>query len=452
MINLNPFKQSHVESQIADVLHAHEVRLEALSIDRTESESEIEANNALLVELGIVDELILPLGEIDTTPDSSTLPSWLECLSDAQRLVGAGHKMEDLFTLAELKALDVELGLLNEEYLEVHHLDVVDLAIPVAAGLISALVDTLSVGVPQRTAEGLRAGPFENYVRDWFEHAFPAEEMELLARKSTAKVPYDAPYNSGFTSEYVEGLWSSMHRLYSLGHDPLLGLVVGTHDILNGKMTTIDKLGEVVCQKMDERYEGREEATIFAALCKQVIHMKTDVNTAMGLPAPFMGLFNLMQFGSIGEEEQTIAEIIQGMYYEGYDFKHFCAQSMPVMLAEVIVRLGYCLKRISEGHSIRESVPLTTNRKKRPKLGTMLFIAHAIATGVNAGKVAFTKNPMEISYPQWIAFSLYSFKQAKWALIEKPYENYRHVMDLLEADIARMSMPTVREPVAIGAL
>ena len=39
----------------------------------------------------------------------------------------------------------------------------------------------------------------------------------------------------------------------------------------------------------------------------------------MGLPAPLMGLFNLFQSGSIGEAEQTVAEIVQRIYYEGYD-------------------------------------------------------------------------------------------------------------------------------------
>ncbi len=31
----------------------------------------------------------------------------------------------------------------------------------------------------------------------------------------------------------------------------------------------------------------------------------------MGLPAPLMGLFNLLQFGEIGKEEETIAQIVQ---------------------------------------------------------------------------------------------------------------------------------------------
>ena len=184
-------------------------------------------------------------------------------------------------------------------------------------------------------------------------------------------------------------------------------------------VATIDKAGNVVSQVM-ENYADRKESDIFAALAKQVLHLKSDVTTSMGLPVPLMSLFNLLQFGSIGEEEQTIAEIVQGMYYEGYDFIHFCSMSIPAMLVEVIVRLGYAIKRIKEGHKIKDSIPLSLNREKHPKLATMLFIAHAGATAANAGKVYFTQNPVAINYPQWIAFSKYTYSQLKWALLEKP--------------------------------
>ena len=114
---------------------------------------------------------------------------------------------------------------------------------------------------------------------------------------------------------------SHYHRLLSLGHDPLLGFVFGVADILTGRMTTIDKSGKIVSQVM-EVYADRKESDVFAALAKQIIHFKSDITTSMGLPAPLMSLFNLLQFGSIGEEELTIAEIVQGMHYEGYDFIH----------------------------------------------------------------------------------------------------------------------------------
>ena len=108
------------------------------------------------------------------------------------------------------------------------------------------------------------------------------------------------------------------------------------------------------------------------------------------------------------------------MYYEGYDFIHFCSMSIPAMLVEVIVRLGYAVKRIKEGHRIKDFIPLSLNREKHPKLATMLFIAHAGAAAANAGKVYFTQNPVAINYPQWLAFAKYSYSQLKWVLLEKP--------------------------------
>ena len=90
------------------------------------------------------------------------------------------------------------------------------------------------------------------------------------------------------------------------------------------------------------------------------------------------------------------------------------------MLIEVIVRMGYSLKRIHEGKSIKDSIPFSLNREKNPKLSTMLFISHSISCSVNAGKIYFTKNPLAINYPEWLTFARYSFKQLKWALIQKP--------------------------------
>ena len=145
-----------------------------------------------------------------------------------------------------------------------------------------------------------------------------------------------------------------------------------------------------------------------------------------------MGLFNLFQFGSVGEYEQSIAEIVQGMYFEGYDFIHFCSMSIPTMLIEVIVRISYSMKRIKEGNKIRDSIPFSLNREKHPKLGTMLFIAHSGATAINAGKVYFTKNPMAINYPQWLAFAKYSYKQLKAVIIENPVARRAYIEGKLE--------------------
>ena len=56
------------------------------------------------------------------------------------------------------------------------------------------------------------------------------------AAEARAKVPYDVVRPK-------DGRTPNVHRLASLGHDPLLGLVFGVCDIISGSCTFIDKSG-----------------------------------------------------------------------------------------------------------------------------------------------------------------------------------------------------------------
>lgn len=421
------------EKRINKVLAYQAKQLDEIEVpDITGIEDRIAASERLLSELGYA----LPA---NVTRSSSAqrailcVPSWDDLCAEAERAIAYEVEIEDLFTAEELQENTLAVRRLNYEYNQIHRLDKFDVAIAVAAGLLAGAVDILLVGVPQKTPDGLKAGPLSDYIRDAFDRKFPPEEMKKLANSKVSKVPFDAQDNRN-TAEWVEGLSAYYHRLLSLGHDPLLGFVFGVADILTGRMTTIDKAGKIVSQVM-ENYADRTEADIFAALAKQVAHLKSDMTTSMGLPAPMMGLFNLMQFGSIGEYEQTVAEIVQGMYYEGYDFIHFCSMSVSAMLVEVVVRLGYAIKRIKEGVTVKDAIPISTNHEKMPKLGTMLFTAHSAAAAINAGKVAFTENPMAINYPQWIAFAKYSYQQLKWSLVTKPALRDRFVLDTIGSEL-----------------
>lgn len=415
---MSKYKYSETEKQINSVLKHQDEALKSIQFPyTTEADATVSKAEALLRSLGYQPEALKAFAPAQPRK-VMVVPTWDECCAEAERHIGTGCELESLFTEEELRNNELAIRQLNEEFNAVHRLDAFDISIAALAGLVGAAVDILLVGIPQKTPDGLKGGPLSNYVREYFDKKFPEEEMQKLANSKISKVPYDAQDNR-HTTIRVEGLSAYYHRLLQLGHDPLLGFVFGVADILSGRMTTIDKAGTIVSQVM-ENYADRKESDIFAALAKQVIHFKSDVTTSMGLPVPLMSLFNLLQFGSIGEEEQTIAEIVQGMYYEGYDFIHFCSMSIPAMLVEVIVRLGYAIKRIKEGHRVKDSIPLSLNREKHPKLATMLFIAHAGATAANAGKVYFTHNPVAINYPQWIAFAKYSYSQLKWILFEKP--------------------------------
>lgn len=430
---MSKFKYTEAEQQFNNVLNHQSKELSSIKRpDMASAEACISESEALLKELGISTENMPKV--VNPTPNRvMVVPTWEELCNQAEQKVGSTTDLESLFTYEELRMNQAALRALNADYNNIHKLDKIDITICAAAGILGAVIDILLIGIPQKTPEGLKGGPLSNYVRDWFNRRFPEEEMEKLANSKVSKVSFDAQDNR-HTTEYVTGLSAYYHRLLSLGHDPILGLIFGVYDILNGKMTTIDKTGKIVSQVM-ENYADRKESDIFAAIAKQIIHFKSDITTSMGLPAPLMALFNLLQFGSIGEEEQTIAEIVQGMYYEGYDFIHFCSMSIPTMIIEVIIRLGYGIKRIKEGNSIKNSIPFSLNREKHPKLNTMLFIGHSAATAVNAGKVYFTKNPMAINYPQWVAFAKYSYKQLKWVLLEKPELRDAYVRGIIAEEL-----------------
>lgn len=416
---MSKYKYSDSEKQINSVLKYQDDTLKGIKrIDLSLANERIAESEDLLKSLGYSLENISKTSTVNTHKSIMTIPKWDELYGKAEVQTGTNVELESLFTQEELQNNSQAVLMLNAEYNALHKLDKFDVIISAAAGILGAAMDILLVGIPKKVPEGLKGGPLSNYVRDWFDKKFPANDMDKLANSKVSKVPFDAQDNR-HTTEHVEGLSAYYHRLLSLGHDPLLGLIIGVFDIKHGTMTTIDKTGKVVCQVM-ENYDNRKESSIFAAIAKQLIHFKSDITTSMGLPAPLMGLFNLLQFGNIGDEDQTIAEIVQGMYYEGYDFIHFCSMSIPVMIIEVVIRLSYAIKRIKEGHSVKDSIPFSLNREKHPKLATMLFIGHSVSTAVNAGKVYFTKNPMAINYPQWIAFAKYSYKQLKWAIVEKP--------------------------------
>jgi len=403
--------------------------------DSSMVESSIASSESLLRSLGYGNQVEGAKGNhaFQLPSKIMVVPTWDELCRKASLSVQGNCELESLFTPEELESNSQYIRQLNSEFNDLHRLDAVDYSICAIAGIIASVVDIFLVGIPEKTPDGLRAGPLSNFIRQEFDKKFPPEEMEKLANKKSSKVPYDAQDNRN-TSVDINGLSAYYHRLLSLGHDPLLGFAVGVFDIMTGRMTTIDKKGKIVSQVM-ECYADRKEINIFEAIAKQFRHLISDLNTSMGLPVPLMGVFNLLQFGNVDECEQTIAEVVQGMYYKGYDFEHFCTMSIPTMIVEVVVRVLFCFKRLKEGHVLKESIPVSLQHEKHPKLATMLFIAHSSATAINAGKVYFTENPMSINYPQWIAFARYSYKQLKWVLLQKSELRDKYVSGKLNEEL-----------------
>lgn len=419
---------------ISKILKYHEKELEKIKeTNDTNIENTIIDTENLLQSLGID---ILKVPKIKKNKKIIYMSTWEELLNKANEDINEKVDIKDIFTNEELNENKKVLKIYTDEFNAIYRLDNFDIAIGIIGGILGAIIDILLIGIPKKTKNGIKAGPLANYVRDYFDKVFPKDEMKKLANSKISKVPFDAQDNRN-TKIPVEGLSTYYHRLLQLGHDPILGLLFGVTDILNGTMTTIDKKGNFERQVIDG-YANRKEYDIFSAIAKQLIHFASDITTSIGLPAPLMSLFNFLQIGKIGEYEQTVAEIVQGMYFEGYDFIHFCSMSIPTMITEVFIRIGYALKKLKEGKSINECIPFSLKRENNYKLSTMLFLGHTSSCAINTGKVCFTKDPLAINYSEWLAFLKYSYRQLKLGLIDKPELRNKFVQGKLDNEFLDM--------------
>ena len=132
-------------------------------------------------------------------------------------------------------------------------------------------------------------------------------------------VPYDITRGCGNFGVSMEG---GLHRIHTLGHDPILGWIFGTMNILSDTITLEDFRTFSVCMEHGRKHwvsvsslsyafldavdsikedPNRLPAAVFA----QALHLKSDVFTKQGLPIPLV--------------ESFAPEVANKVYKAGYD-------------------------------------------------------------------------------------------------------------------------------------
>ena len=422
------------DSQYQKVILHQQQRIDRLKKQQQttaqKTESIISASETLLQSLG---KPLPSQPELETMKKSTVtgLRTWEEILRAAERDIDYEVSLTDILPENEIFVGQQKLQAIRDRYNLEHRLDVLDWGIAGVAGTLAALVDIFLVQVP--SSKGLlggvdtQGGVLSDKIRKQLRNLYSPDQISQL--EDEFWVPYDAS-TSRKLAEKVAGLGPRSHRFQSLGHDPVLGFIFGVLDIMKGRFSAIDKTGKLIVQAIPGAPSG---IGLFEAFATQLGHLKSDIATAAGLPAPFMPLFQFLQFGNI--DGRTVGELSRTMYTKGYDFGHFLAMSIPVAIIEVVVRLFYFAKRLHEGYSFLDALPINIPGKSRkPKLQTMLFTAHTIATAANAGKVYFAANPLGINLPQWLWFIKNSYHQLKWAVWIKENERLKLVQETLDDD------------------
>ena len=280
------------------------------------------------------------------------------------------------------------------------------------AVLIGAMTDYLLVATPGGTFKGQpqRGSPLTAWMKeqskklapmagpdDTERNAFQQWIAELTtAAERWAKVPYDV------VSPKV-GLTPNVHRLASLGHDPLLGLVFGVCDILVGSCTFIDKSG--AWRVID--VPGREgTSSLLDAVVEVVVHGFSDVFTAKGLPPPSLAPFQFVDAESgftlaEGGDPVPVRDVVRYMYSNGCDLRHFLTMKISPAIAAVILSAYHAVRACGAGPEPGEAgIPEKLKREQ------MLALTHGLLASANVLKTAlYGWNPAAINLAQFEALA-----------------------------------------------
>ena len=321
-----------------------------------------------------------------------------------------------------------------------------DYGVVALAVLVGATTDFLLVATPGGTFKGKpqRGSPLTAWMKeqskklapmkgaaDIERNAFQQWVAELTtAAEKWAKVPYDIISSK-------DGLTPRVHRLASLGHDPLLGLVFGVRDMIAGSCTFIDKSG--TWRVIDHpRHEGTRNP--FEALVKVIVHGFSDVFTAQGLPPPFMAPFQLNSVKpgftlKEGGDPVEVRHVVRYMYANGYDLRHFTTTRISPAIAEAVLGTYHGVRTCAAGPEPGE--PGIPERLKREQ---MLALTHGLLASSNVLKTAlYGWNPMAINFAQFQALANRMLSLVKLAAERDPLVR-RTVDDGWEALLADATM------------
>ena len=205
--------------------------------------------------------------------------------------------------------------------------------------------------------------------------------------------PYDITKGSPAIGRNMEG---GYHRIHTLGHDPILGWIFGTANILTDTITFEDFMSNRVERKPKMRITSEmvplpllfkeaiemcksDSLNLPAAIFAEGCHLKSDVNTRLGLPVPVLEAIN--------------PEFASKLYKSNYDalcfsrdFKIVGASASISILIDMIIGLVHSLFNTEK---IDKDLYEVRTRK-------ILLISNSIASTSNIIQTAITNNPKNL--------------------------------------------------------
>lgn len=423
---MSKFTYSSKELELNKVIKLNQNESKAMLTDenliqsRQNADSNIEASIALLKSLGrdrevqeVCDNISKKGTNIQLDCDSFN-KDWNTLLSEADKQIPQTVFLEDILTKDEIQSVFNKLNEINSEFSRktsiINKTDLSFLTIATALQVVKSLIFPL---IAEKFDYGNSFDPenrldhndssiksAEREAKDKFKNKHLKRHgkgawIEILFQS----VPYDITKGSKDIGINMGGKY---HRMYTLGHDPILGWLFGTANILTDCITfntfqtnRISRIDPVTGAKkmritpetvplnmmFEECYEAAkaDRLNLPAALFAQAQHFKSDKFTKLGLPVPILSSVNENFASKLYQEHYDALCLSRDTKIIGVSF-------VVSKLIDIIICLTHSLFRRED--ESKEQFEVRTRK--------ILLISNSIASTSSIINTAITKNPKNL--------------------------------------------------------
>lgn len=423
---MSRFKYSSDELDINKVLKMNKDVSKSLLGDselkktRNSADNNIDSSLELLRSLGKNKDILKLSTEIEASNKNRSLEhkpkleSWEKIVEQANLYEPDTVVLEDIMTETEIQSAFDELEKINNQFSRktsiVNKTDLSFLAIATALQVAKTLIfpyvaEKFNYGKSFNPSE--RLDHDDKFIEKAHKEANDRFRDKHMGRHGTGQwinilyqtVPYDITRGSADLGINMGGKY---HRLHTLGHDPILGWIFGTANILTDCITFNDFHTNRI-SRIDPITGGRKMVitpeTVFAgqmfkecydmiradflnlpaALFAQAQHLKSDEYTKLGLPVPLLSSIN--------------ENFASKLYSENYDALCLARDTKIIGTSFVLTKIVDIIISLTHGLFRKNDEDKDLYEVRTRKI---LLISNSIASTSTIINTAITKNPKNL--------------------------------------------------------
>lgn len=263
------------------------------------------------------------------------------------------------------------------------------------------------------------------------------------------KVNYDQ--RSGVDVNSAFKMNTKNHHMMSLSHSPdIIGLFFSILNQFTSTSSFISDKGKLITISTDtfELKGSNLISKLFCGVVNWFGHIMSDISGSSGskgrgsgIVIPFYELFGFCKFGKFdnGKYKQDLGTIATIAFQQGYDFRFGLAQSIPVIITDLLIRFIWALRRNFQYRKpLKECIPTQKHDDLRIMLllgnGT-LCVMDSIDAGVKSGG-NFLVFFMRLNIIGWLRFVTLVLKEVFIRIgisntLQKHIESYKRINEAL---------------------